>query len=67
MCAVQTFESLYDDKSKGVRRICMRPDFSLGRNAEFGAFMNHLEDVDNCLKSIVYSAGENVDNWRSPI
>ena len=45
----------------------MRPDFSLGRNAEFGAFMNHLEDVENRLKSIVYSAGENVDNWRSPI
>ena len=29
--------------------------------------MNHLEDVENRLKSIVYSSGENVDNWRSPI
>ena len=29
--------------------------------------MNHLEDVENRLKNIVYNAGENVDNWRSPI
>ena len=67
ICSVQTFESLYDDKSKGVRRVCMRPNFSTGQNEEFGAFMNHLEDVENRLKNIVYNAGENVDNWRSPI
>ena len=58
---------MYDDKSKGVCRVCIRPDYSVGRNAEFGAFMNHLEDVENHLKNIVYSASENVDNWHSPI
>ena len=44
VCSVQTFESLYDEKSKGVRRVCMRSNFSTGQNA-----------------------GENIDNWRSPI
>ena len=58
---------MYDDKSKGVRQMCMRPDFSLGCNAEFGAFVNHLEDVENRLKTIVYGLGENVDSWCSPI
>ena len=29
--------------------------------------MDQLEDVENCLKNIVYNAGENVDNWCSPI
>ena len=47
----------------------MRPNFSTSAscNEEFGAFMDHLEDVENCLKTIVYNAGENVDNWHSPI
>ena len=67
VCSIQLLDSLYDDRSKGVRRVCMQPDFSLGLNTDFGNFMNHLEDVENRLKSIVYSSGENVDNWRSPI
>ena len=29
--------------------------------------MSHLEAVENRLKNIVYSGGENVDNWHSPI
>ena len=45
----------------------MRPNFSTGQNEEFGAFMNHLEDVKNRLKNIMYNAGENVDNWHSQI
>ena len=46
--------NLYDDKSKGARQVCMRPDFKTGHNAEFGASMNHLEDVETQLKTIVY-------------
>ena len=29
--------------------------------------MNHLEDVENHFKTIVYGLGEIVDNWPSPI
>jgi hypothetical protein len=66
-CNIQLLDSLYGDSTKGVRRVCMMPDFSLGMNTDFGNFMSHLEDVENRLKNIVYSSGENVDNWRSPI
>ena len=45
----------------------MMPDFSLGLNTDFDNFMNHLEDVENRMKNILYSSGENVDNWCSLI
>ena len=53
--------------NKRCTPVCMMPDFSLGLNTDFGNFMNHLEDVENILKSIVYSSGENLDNWHRPI
>ena len=64
MCTMWVFD-LRSKVNLGVfisQLLCMRSDFSLGRNAECGSFMKHLEDVEDCLSHIVYYAGENVDN-----